>query len=74
MADGGEPPRHGRRREAAGGESAEIFAQILRLRLGDAAAGVREIGGEVAQVLAIRSERILAGPALGREHVEEKLD
>src|SRR5262249_56648561 len=74
LADGREPPRHRRGREATLAERSEIAAQVLGRGASDAASGFVELCGEVGEVAGIRGERVLGSPALGGAHVEEQLD
>ena len=61
-------------REAALAEPAEMGAQVVAVGAGDVGSGAGEIGGEIGQVAPVGVERVGAGAALGREHVEEQLD
>ena len=69
-----QPPRQRGGLEAALGERAQKTAQIAGVGVGDAAAGGAQMRGEIGEVVAIGIERILAGAALGRQHVEKQLD
>ena len=69
-----QPPRQRGGLEAAFGETAEKSAQIVGVGAGDRSSGGAQMRGEVGEVVAISVERILAGAALGRQHVEEQLD
>ena len=67
-------PRHGGGGEAAFGQRAEITAQILGARIGDAAAAAAQMRGKIGEVAAIGIERIPAGAPLRRQHVEKQRD
>ena len=69
LADRRQPPRHRGRREPALGESAEIGAQRVAVGGGDICSS-----GKIGEVAPVGIERIGAGAALGRKHVEEQLD
>ena len=69
-----QPPRQRGGLEAALGEAAEKSAQVVGVGAGDGAAGGAQMRGEIGEIVAIGGERILAGAALGRQHVEEQFD
>ncbi len=74
LADRREPPRHRRHPQAAPRQLAEIAAQIVGARLGDGAAGVFEIIRKIFKIAAIGGERVAAGAAFRRQHVEIERD
>ena len=69
-----QPPRQRGGLEAALGEAAQKAAQVVGVGVGDAAAGGAQMRGQIGEIVAIGGERVLAGAALGRQHVEEQLD
>jgi hypothetical protein len=74
LAHGRQAPRHRGGREGAVAQRRHVAAQVVRCRLRQAALPDLEMGGEVLEVPAVGVERVLAGAALGSQHVEKQLD
>ena len=72
LPDRREPPRYGRGRHAAPRQLTKIAAQILGRGGGNGTVGAGEVRGEIGKIAAVSGERILAGAALRRQHVEIK--
>ncbi len=53
---------------------AQKRAQVVRFGGRDAALAAAQMRRQIVEVVAVGGERVLAGAALGRLHVEEQLD
>ena len=74
LADRRQPARHRGGRESSCGQRAEIGAHVIAARRRDAAARRAQVRGIIREIARIGRQRVCGGAALGRQHVEIKLD